>query len=47
MDVSTLTVRIRVEMDGKAAPSLWRVRLLGRVARILRVPLKVKRDVAE
>jgi hypothetical protein len=43
-DLSTLTLNIRVTVDGQPAPALWRVRLLGRVARLLRVPLSVKTD---
>jgi hypothetical protein len=41
MKLDDATVNVRVLIDGAALP-LWRVRLLGLVARILGVPLRTE-----
>lgn len=40
-DVSSLTINVIVKINGKPGVPIWRVRLLGLVARILGIDLDV------
>lgn len=46
MNVASLTINVRILVNGKPSVPMWRVRILGLVAAILGIPLLLETDAS-